>query len=240
MRPNRLTGFLIVLIVGIPTANGQFKMKKKDPPPAPPPANVTVKVLIPSLAPLAESAASQEKGGLRITLEPTGFQTQETVVDSAREVAPPSKFGIVMKPDPNAIYVQHTQTPQLLVKPDRVIFHVHINNQLPRVFRGAGIAVQFNVAGKVTNVDPSGYGDLVNVIIPPRSEQEIIIVGPKVGSIPSPCTIGVFLYDVVTKMDDAGNVTEKQNFEWYYSYRTQDSEKEIPGPSSTAGWVMPR
>jgi hypothetical protein len=231
---------VVVLIVGLRAANAQFSMKKKDPPPAPPPANVTVKVQIPSLAPMAESNASQVKGGLRITMEPTEFHAEESVIDSAREIAPPTKFGMVLKPAPNAIYVQHTQTPQLLVKPDRAIFHVHVNNDLPRVFRGSGIVVQFNVAGKVINVDPSGYGDLVNVIIPPRSEQEIVIVGPKVEDIPSPCTVGIFFYDVVTKMDDAGNVTEKQDYEWYYSYRTQDTEQEIPGPSSTASWVMPR
>lgn len=231
---------IVVCTLGLLPAHGQFSAKKKDPPPPPAPTAVTLKAQVPSLTPLAESDASQVKDGLRITVEPETFHAEGSVVESIRQVPPPSKFGIVMMPAPGAIYVQHTQTPQLLIKPERLIFHVHINNQLPRVFRGSGIAVQFNIAGKVSNVDPSGYGDLVNVLIPPRSEQEVTIVGPEVASIPSPSTVGVFLYDVVTKMDQAGNVTEKQNFEWYFSYQTQVTEKDIAVQPPTAGWEVPQ
>jgi len=170
------------------------------------------------LRPWPSSNPSQVKGGLRITLSTTGYSAVEETSDSARQAPPPSKFGMVLKPAPNAIYVQHTQTTQLVVKPDRLALHVHINNDLPG-FSRIGDCCAIHVAGKVTNVDPSGYGDLVNLLIPPRSEQEVTIVGPKIEGIPSPCTVGIFLYDVVTKMDEAGNVTEKQNFEWYFSYR---------------------
>ena len=38
--------------------------------------------------------------------------------------------------------------------------------------------------------------------------------------IPGKCTIGIFLYDVVTATDVAGNTTEKQNYEWYFTYTT--------------------
>jgi len=195
---------------------------------------------VPSLAPLAESDASQVKDGLRITLQPETYRAEDLLVDSARQVPPPSFLGVTAMPDPRAVYVEHTQSPKVVIKPDHLVFHVHISNQLPRVFRGSGIAVQFNIAGKVTSVDPSGYGDLVNVIIPPRSEQEITIIGPEVAKIPSPCTVGLFLYDVVTKMDQAGNITDKQNFEWYFSYQTQATEKEVSVPAPTVGWVMPR
>lgn len=30
----------------------------------------------------------------------------------------------------------------------------------------------------------------------------------------------------MTQIDNAGNVTEKQNFEWYYAYATQLEERE--------------
>jgi len=39
--------------------------------------------------------------------------------------------------------------------------------------------------------------------------------------LPDKTTIGLFIYDIVTKTDAAGNVTEKQNFEWYYNLETQ-------------------
>ncbi len=66
------------------------------------------------------------------------------------------------------------------------------------------------------------------------------IVGPPVGSIPSPCTIGIFLYDVVTKMDQAGNITDKQNYEWYFSYQTQAVDRQTEIPATTEGWVIPQ
>jgi hypothetical protein len=130
--------------------------------------------------------------------------------------------------------------PDLIVSPDRLVFHVNISNQMPRVFRGSGIAVQFNVAGKIAAVDSSGYGDLTNIIVPPRGEQEITVLGPPIEGIPAPSTIGLFFYDVVTNTDQAGNVTEKQNFEWYFSYQTQTTDKEFSIPPPTKGWVIPR
>jgi len=39
------------------------------------------------------------------------------------------------------------------------------------------------------------------------------VYGPGIKSIPSECTIGLFFYDVPTKTDAAGNITEKQNSE---------------------------
>lgn len=235
----RLMLFSVVSVLCIDHATGQFKMKKKEPAVPAEPTVVTLKVQVPSLALLSESEASQVRGGLRITLQPDTFGAEDVIVDTARQVTPPNFLGLTIQPDKNAVYIRHTSTARMTVKPEKLVLHVHINNQLPRVFRGSGIAVQFNIAGKVTNVAPSGYGELVNVIIPPRSEQDLTIIGPEVANIPSPCTIGVFFYDVVTKMDPAGNITEKQNYEWYYSYRTQATEKDVNVPAPTAGWEMP-
>ena len=55
--------------------------------------------------------------------------------------------------------------------------------------------------------------------------------------IPDPTTVGLFLYDVVTNTDAAGNVTEKQNFEWYFSYRGQLVEKEFEVRRPERVWV---
>jgi hypothetical protein len=221
-------------------AHGQFSAKKKTPPPPAAPTVVTLTAQVPSLTPMAESEPSQVKDGLRITVEPESFQAEQAVRETAQQVPPPTKWGMTLMPAPNAVYIQHTYTPEIHVKPDKLVLHVRISNQLPRVFRGSGIAVQFNVAGKATNIDPSGYGDLVNVLIPPRGEQEVTIIGPDIASIPSPSTIGIFLYDVVTKMDQAGNITDKQNFEWYYSYQTQATQQDVSVPAPTAGWVIPK
>jgi hypothetical protein len=200
-------------------------------------ALVRLTAAVPSLAPLEETAQSQTKGGLRVTLAPETYKAQESWSEESRQIPP--KGWLVVQPAPNAIYVEKTRTPVLAVSPDRLVFHIRLNNGMARVFRGAGIAVQFNIAGKISASDPSGYGDLTNLIIPPRGEQEVTILGPKVADIPAPSTVGVFLYDVVTAMDPAGNVTEKQNFEWYFSYQAQTVEKEVNVPPPQQGWVIP-
>ncbi len=229
---------LLAALILVQSALPVYAEKKKSEPP--PPTIAKLNAAIPSLAALAESEQRQAKGGLRITVQQETYQAKESSFVSQREIAPPSFFGMVAKPAPNAVYIESTHTPSLTVSPDRLIFHLHISNQMSRVFRGSGIAVQFNVAGKVVSVDPSGYGDLVNVIIPPRGEQDITIVGPQIATIPAPSTVGLFLYDVVTNVDQAGNVTDKQNFEWYFSYQTQAIEREISVPAPVRSWAIPR
>ncbi len=200
---------------------------------------VRLTAAVPTLAALAESPQSQSKGGLRITVAPEVYKAQESWTEKARRVPPPSKWGLVMQPSPTAIYVEKTRTPSVAIAPDHLVFHVNLSNGMPRVFRGSGIAVQFNIGGKLVTVDPAGDGDLVNVILAPRSEQEMTIVGPLIADIKAPSTVGVFFYDVVTGMDNAGNVTEKQNFEWYFSYQTQITEKEFDVPPGRRSWEEP-
>jgi hypothetical protein len=230
-----------IVIVALAVVNGAPVYGKKKEPPAPAePTSVKLSAQVPSLAALAETPQSQTKSGLRITMTPESYQAKDTMIDEVRRVPPPTHWGMVVMPSATAVYVERTKVPSLAVSPDRLMLHVHLSNQMPRVFRGFGIAVQFNVAGKLAAVDPSGYGDLVNAILPPRSEQEVTIYGPPISTIPAPCTVGVFFYDVVTNMDQAGNVTEKQNFEWYFSYQTQLVEKEFSVPPPERGWEEPR
>jgi hypothetical protein len=230
---------LTVLFIAIcGSAYGQKKKQKA-------PAEPTIEkrgASVPSLTALQETPQSQTKSGLRITLAPETYTAKESWTSQSRPADPPKFLGlpVTSPPAPDAVYVETTRSPELVVSPDTLLFHVHLSNQMPRVFRGSGIAVQFNVAGKVVSVDPSGFGDLTNIILPPRSEQEITIIGPKIATVPAPSTIGVFFYDVVTNMDQAGNVTEKQNFEWYFSYQTQVVEKEFSVSPPQKGWMIPK
>jgi len=235
-----LASICLTLSLSCPALKAQNK-KEKKPKEAPQPTIVTLTAAVPSLAAVAGSDQSQSKGGLRITTETETYVANASETPMNRNVPPPTFLGVmVAMPSPDAQYVETTYQPALTVSPDHLTFNIHISNEMSHVFRGSGIVVQFNVAGKLVTVDPSGYGDLVNVIIPPRGEQQVAIVGPDISSISSPCTIGLFLYDVVTNTDQAGNVTDKQNFEWYFSYQTQAVEKELSVPAPTRQWIVPQ
>jgi hypothetical protein len=232
------TALLLGIVVRVPVYG--WAQKKKE---TPQPTNVRVTAAVPSLAALAETPQTQLKGGLRITVTPETYQAREDWGEKQTPTDPPriSRWvPIITPPSPDAVYVERTKSVRLVVSPYRLTFQFHLSNQMPRVFRGSGIAVQFNIAGKTIASDSSGYGDLVNIILPPRSEQDITILGPPITNIPAPCTIGLFLFDVVTNMDEAGNVTGKQNFEWYFSYQTQTIDKEISIPPPEKGWIVPR
>jgi len=200
-----------------------------NPPPGTPRV-ITISGKLPTLSPLPETKELQQKGGLQISVAPVPYELVPSGVSSDRAIQPSfmEKLGA---PDgwQNMRFVERTTSSVLTVQPEALRFRITINNQLPRVFRGGGTVVQFNIAGKLLSVSEAGYADLVNVIVPPRTQQQIEIYGPPIAVIPEQTTVGLFLYDVVTKTDAAGNVTEKQNFEWYFNYavQTRDEPTEV-------------
>lgn len=185
--------------------------------------------LVPTFAALAETKEAQEKGGVQIAVAPLLYEAVSAVETTTRDIQP--SFGDRLTAPQGwqtMRFVERTTRPVLRVTPDRLRFRVRISNHLPRVFRGAGTVVQFNAAGKLVPLAPEGYAELGNVIVPPRSEAQVEIYGPPLEAVPDQATLGLFLYDVVTKTDAAGNVTEKQNFEWYFNYATQLREETGP------------
>jgi hypothetical protein len=210
---------------------------------APPPAPETVTVACkqPTFSPLAETKESQEKGGIVISVAPSSYSCEASMVRTRAEVAP--SFGELLlakvgrpqnAPDPKLI--EETDTPVLQVKPERLNFQIRISNKLSRVFRGAGAVVLYNFGGKNQQVEKNDYAELENIIVPPRTEAQVSILGPPISQLGDHQTLGLFIYDIVTKTDAAGNILEKQNFEWYYNYGVQSHEDTRP-IARRRGWV---
>ncbi|HEY3196745.1 MAG TPA: hypothetical protein VGJ57_01935 [Nitrospirales bacterium] len=190
---------------------------------------ITVSCNYPTIAPSPQTKELQGKGGITVSLAPNTFQCSKAVVKTAQNVQPTAGESMSQSMATGGKVqffkmVEVTSTPVYRVNPDKVAFRVKINNQMPRVFRGAGTVVLYNFGGKNTSVSSKDYAELSNIIVPPRTEAEVTIYGPSFHDIPEKTTLGIFLYDVVIKTDDAGNIVEKQNFEWYYNYQTQVKE----------------
>ena len=221
----------LVLVLAVLTMTGA---RRKEPPA---PTSVKLVAKLPTFAALAESNPTQEKGGLRISIAPVAYKVEKALSYSDHRASASFKEAL-LGPDLKANHlVERMFTPSATISPDKLRFSVHVSNQMSHVFRGAGIVVQFNVAGKLVSPEPSGYAELVNMVLPPRSEQILEIYGPPIDTIPDKTTVSIFLYDVVTNSDAAGNVTEKQNFEWYFQYVTQDTELEVEVPPPQRVWV---
>ena len=192
---------------------------------------------LPAMVALPETKQAQDKGGVEISVVPVTYTAEQKSKTTRKEVAP--NFGESILPHPQgAMMVEETTAPYLETVPDHIQFLVTINNKMPRVFRGAGTVVQFNIGGQLKAVDQSAYLEMIQAIVPPRNQVQLKINGPALSLVADKTTVGLFLYDVVTKQSDAGEVTEKQNFEWYYDY--QAKETEASGEAKTVrGWLNP-
>lgn len=231
---NKIVGGIVLVVATVSAYGGD----KKPAAPPPEPTVVSVDVAVPSLAPSPETKTTQLKGGIQIAMDTDVYTADVRPVYNDTRFEPGFKemfhipcTGTRSGTGQPLAFFKRDYTPQVTMNHDHLVLHLHITNNLPRVFRGAGALIQFNIAGKTVHVDSNGYGDFLNAIIPPRSTQDIDIVGPELSIIPPRATIGVFVYDVVTKMDEAGNIKEKQDFEWYYSWATQSTTKQVTLPA---------
>lgn len=211
--------------------------KKKQESTVPQVTKVTVN--FPSLTTLGDTSPSQVKGGIAIAVAPVEYKLQPAYESRVRRVAPGFKESLMMAHEQNDAFVERTCIPALKVTPDRMRFQVTLSNQMPRVFHGAGLVVQFNIAGKLISTDEKGYSELANAIIPPRSQQQFEIYGPELNTLPQQGAVSLFFYDVVTDVDAAGNVSGKQNFEWDFQFTSQLKEQEMEIPPPDRMWVGP-
>lgn len=201
------------------------------PAPTAPEKPLTTKVScnLPTLTPMKETKENQEKGGILVTLVAANYQCQllkeETLVPVQPNFQEVLADSLAKSPVPHQ-YFEKSTIPVFKVTPERLRFTFRLNNKLQRVFRGAGAVIQFNIAGKTQRIDQQDYKELIEMIVPPRNEQQVDFWGPGMDQIPDQSTIGIFLYDVVTKTDAAGNTLEKQNFEWYFKY-TRELREEV-------------
>jgi hypothetical protein len=202
------------------------------------PETRSVSYMVPTITPQPETKYLQEKGGLQISMAPATYAASE-VVKYTYTPSQPHGGAFVMGPTGKTpqVHVDWVKETVMTVAPDRVKFLVKVNNQLPRVFRGAGMVVQFNVGGQLMPVEQQGYRPLVDVIVPPRSEAQVEILGPPLSAMKgNNGIVGIFLYDVVTNVNEAGVVTEKQNFEWYFNYTVENKQANLPYATGN-GWM---
>jgi hypothetical protein len=179
---------------------------------------------IPQIAVIADpvNTPTQTKGGLDITVTPVLYNAVRADKTTFMQVQPNFGEALIINPQ-NQVVVEQVTTPHLIARPDRLEFTVKIHNQLNRVFHGQGAVAQINVDGKLIPIDNMDYKEFSGGIVPPLNEENFTIYGPPLNMLQDKGTVSVFLYDVVTATDVAGNITEKQNYTWDFTYTMQPS-----------------
>ncbi len=192
-----------------------------------PPETVRLDWRVPTVAPLPETKTLQETEGVQISVIPVTYEAKKTYRQDDKRLADP----LFMDTKKIDYYFERRQIPQAVIVPNTLQFLVKINNKMERVFRGAGAVVTFNVGGKQAAVDQSAYAELLNALVPPRTEMQIKISGPALSTIPDNATLGLLFYDVVTATDEAGTIKKRSNFEWFFNYKLDSrSENEAVKP----------
>lgn len=205
--------------------------------PPPPPPETTVEIVVPLTTPLPETTELQQKGGISITVAPAPFSVEP---DERCEYSPSGAF--VLFPPRGVSEDTHTHLEELrfptnrLVGGDEVTFIVTITNQMERVFRGSGALVQFNIDGRVQGIEQESYRQLLTSLIPPGEERQFEIGGLPFASLPTEGTVGLSLFDVTTAIDAAGNITERQNFEWFFRIVLETRTESVTG-TRTRMWL---
>jgi hypothetical protein len=163
---------------------------------------------------------TQSKGGLDITIVPALYKAVRADKTTLAQV-PPNFGELLLMNQQSQVVAEQDTIPQLKAEPSRVEFTVKIHNQLNRVFHGQGSVVQFNVDGKLIPFNNTDYKEFSGGIVPPLNDADLKIDGPPLNLLHDKGTITIFVYDVATATDAAGNTTEKQNYTWDFSYAMQ-------------------
>lgn len=199
------------------------------------PMTIDQTYVLPIFQPLEKTSLSQAKGGIRITITPVDYTVDKMKIIEEEEAEPPL---ISIRPKYATKYVKVTEYYKLIYSPENVLFKLTINNTLSRVFRGSGSVVQLNWCNKIIDTK---YDELSNLILPPGGIAEINIFGPPVSDwLNIRCLnnniIGIYIYDVITQIDQAGNIKEKQNFEWYFKVDYVNKTAALPKPTYSYKW----
>lgn len=204
----------------------------------PPPTQFTqrVSVSVPLLIPLAQTSAAQTKGGVSLSLTPIigeirrGLQCRYTPHQAMVLIMPAG----ASKSTHQLYREARFEAPIATGGP--VALRFTVRNDMERVFRGAGAVLQFSIDGQARPAAQEAYVDFLNTIILPREQREIVVRDRTIANVQPSGRFGVFMYDVVTRTDAAGNVQARDNFEWYFSATRRDSSETVSALPRTV-WI---
>lgn len=201
--------------------------------PAAPPEH-TFRIFVPEVTPLPETEELQRQGGISVTVAPATVTVEP--YERCEYIPTSSLVAFLNRPasassDTHQPFELRRFPTSRLLGGDAVSFVVTITNHMDRVFRGSGALVQFNVDGRVQGTDQSQYEDLLTALIPPGEERQYVIRGMPFGALPRESTLAMDLYDLITELDAAGNITQRDNFQWYFRVTVDQRVERVTGTS---------
>lgn len=169
-----------------------------------------------------KTPGTQSKGGIVITVEILPFIIEKKI-KSERKIT-------YCDPEmPGYDIYEVTNTPYFDATPEKIQFKVSVKNNefLPLKLSDVCYAVILNrehwsfISG---NLEKLNEGPILSGF-----EKEFIIDGPDIHLLSDSRFVYLFLNGVPTSVDNVGNITQKDNFEWYFdcSFVKMESNEQI-------------
>ena len=174
----------------------------------------------PLLTPV-QQPTMQQHGDIVISVVPDPPRCEDLVAVSYEATDPPGNLaGIAsaLAGDEGEQFFERVEARGLYLQ-EAYGFNVNIVNQSPRVFRGEGMAILYQIDGLDSAVDNSSYSDLLSTTVLPGQQRQVRVSDLDPTRLTDGATIGLYLYDVVTERNDAGVPTVRSNFEWFFAVR---------------------
>jgi hypothetical protein len=181
--------------------------------------NITVSYKLPVIKATGKTTQSQTKGGVIISTEIIPFNAiRDVKQDKAVTYADPNQ--------PGYDNYEVSNTPYYTVTPENIQFKIRIRNneQVPLRLSDVGFAI---IIDGTQWSFPSGYLDDWNKgLILTGFEKEYTINGPQLEGLYNAQVVYILLNGVPVSYNEAGSVTKKSNFEWYFACKAETVQKE--------------
>ncbi|GAB4500442.1 MAG: hypothetical protein OHK0019_38860 [Saprospiraceae bacterium] len=201
----------------VPVSSSNVLYEETDRNTTPTPYEITYE--LPALKAVEQTKQDQVKGGVTVSCEVTPFEAVKTMYEEKEIVtADPNKPGY-------DIFKVHAKA-RYEVKPDDVWFNIRIKNNQDRILKLKDVAIVILVDGVAYNIPDEAKQEWVGGMLVKGFEKTQKIKGPKISGLATDKIVYVSINDVPTAYNAAGEVTKKENFEWYYQVTREKVKKQ--------------
>lgn len=184
------------------------------------PDSITLKYTVPAFDLTPQTQQVQTKGDITIIVTPQVF-TASRMVNKSETIASSEN------PEFDKYQVKHH--PYYEITPDRVMYDVRIKSNYNNgsVLELSKVVLLLRIDDKAVALNDDKFKtQWISEMVPDGIEKTYYVPGPKLDEMHSSKLVGLEIQGVPVKVDQAGNVSKREKFEWFFNVRSQDIIKK--------------